>query len=108
MAKYSGMIGFKETPVEDPPDSGLWPQKVTEVKFTGDVKKLSRKFEPGESVSDDVSVSTIIEVIATPYAKHNIGSILYATWLGQKWKVVTVDVAYPRIKLRLGSLYNGG
>lgn len=104
MGKFCGLIGFAET-VEDPP--GIWTEKITERTYYGDVTKNVRKLEAGESVNDDVNIANSISILADPYACEHIYAMRYVVWFGSKWKVKSVEVAYPRLNLTVGGLYNG-
>ena len=105
MAKYYGKIGFATT-VEDPEGSGIWKNKITPRSYKMDVLNNVRRLEATESVNDDINISNRISIVADPYAKLNFHSIRYAEYLGSKWKVSSVEVAYPRLTLNLGGLYN--
>ena len=97
------MIGYALTTETSP---GVWTEKIIEKPYFGDVKKLVRKLERGEGLNDNVDISNIISIVSDPFAFQNIHAIRYATWMGSKWKVSSVEVAYPRLELTLGGLYN--
>ena len=103
MAKYDGFIGFAET-VETAP--GVWKEEIVEHHYYGDIIKNNRTLQSTDQVNDNVNVSNTISIIADPYAVNNYLSIRYATFMGAKWKVSTVEVQYPRLLLSLGGLYN--
>lgn len=104
MAKWCGVIGYAES-VETAP--GVWKNVFTEHEYCGDVLQDSRRLQNSNQVNDDVVVTNRISIVADPYAFSNFHSIRYATFMGIKWKVPTVDVQYPRLILSLGGVYNG-
>lgn len=103
MAKYYGTVGYAVT-VETAPD--VWKEEVTERDYTGDVIKNSRRWVGNEHLNDNLTISNRISILADPYAYNNFHSIRYATWMGTKWKVTSVEVEYPRLILDLGEVYN--
>lgn len=106
MAKFYGQIGFVST-VEDPPDSGKWVDTITERNYYGDVIRISRRWETGQKVNDDITINNEISILSDPFVTQNIPWIRYVVWNGVKWKVSSVDVEYPRLKLSVGGVYNG-
>lgn len=105
MAKYYGMIGFATTEETEP---GLWEEKITEREYCGDLVRNTRRLETSSSsVNDNVNISNEISIIADPYAQLNFHAMRYATFMGTKWKVTSVDVQYPRLILTMGDEYNG-
>lgn len=106
MNKYYGTVGYIET-VEDPPDSGIWVENVTECNYYGDVIRNSKQWESGTSINDDLKVNNQISIIADPYANSHFFAMKYISWMGTLWKISNVEVQYPRLILSLGGVYNG-
>lgn len=106
MARYYGKIGFGITK-EYPIGSGVWRDVVIEREYTGDIFRISRRYDTGEGVNDNVDVNNEISIVADPFAMERISNILYVTWYGQKWKVGSITVDYPRLRLSIGGVYNG-
>lgn len=104
MGKYYGEIGYAIT-VENSP--GLWEEEISTKNYYGDVFKDNRKTQSSGSVNDNLNISTIVSIIADPFAYENFQFIRYASFMNAKWKVTDVDVKYPRLNLTLGGLYNG-
>ena len=104
MARYYGAIGYAE-PVETSP--GVWDEQIIERNYYGDIVRNIRNLQSTENLNDDVTVSNQISIVADPYAIANFHCIRYATFMGTKWKVSSVDVQSPRLLLSLGGLYNG-
>lgn len=104
MAKYCGNIGFIEN-VETSP--GVWTPVVTERKYFGDVIKNNKRNQLGDKVNADVVISNSISIISDPYADQNFGHIRYIEWMNQRWTVSSIEVAFPRLILEVGGIYNG-
>lgn len=104
MAKYYGPIGFAQTVETNP---GVWEEKIEERYYRGDVIRNTRRLQSTDQVNDDLTVSNEISILADPFANGNFHSIRYACFMGSKWKVINVDVQYPRLLLQLGGLFNG-
>lgn len=104
MAKYYGKIGFRTTEETKP---GIFKEQITEREYFGDVVRVARRLQTADKVNDDITLTHDVSIIADPFAYNNFQSIIYLTYLGQKWKVTNVEVLYPRLSLSLGGLYNG-
>ena len=103
MARFYGVVGYAET-VETVP--GVWEEQITERNYSGEVRKISKRWQSGESLNDDLVVSNEISIVADPFAFNNFHNIRYVVWMGVKWKVSRMDVQRPRITLTLGGVYN--
>ena len=104
MAKFVGYIGYA-TPKETSP--GVWTDEITEKKYIGDMMWNNRRYVPGESVNDDVTLNQAASVLADEYANQNMMYIRYVRWNGMYWKVSSVELEPPRMKVYIGSVYNG-
>lgn len=107
MARYCGNIGYI---INDESDThaGVWrPEQIIERKYYGDVNRMVRRLEAGESINDNVVINNEISIVADPFALQNFFAIRYAMWMGVAWKVSNVEVLYPRLVLTLGGKYNG-
>ncbi len=103
MAKFYGEIGFAET-VEMAP--GIWEEVITRRNYYGDIHRNIRRRKTTDTINDDIVVSNSISILADPYAVNNFHSICYAEFMGVKWAVTDVEVAYPRLILTLGGVKN--
>lgn len=103
MAKYFGVIGFAEMKETKP---GVYVEEITERQYYGDLIRNTRRLQTVSTLNDDINISNEISIVSDPYANENFHSIRYATFMGKKWKVSSVDVNYPRLNLTLGGLYN--
>lgn len=105
MAKFYGKIGFV-TMVETLPD--VWESVETPKPYSGDLIRNQRRWTNGESVNENLDISNEISILLDDFVQQNLGSIKWAEVMGQKWKVNSVTIEYPRVRLTLGGVYNGG
>lgn len=106
MAKFYGKIGFVKT-VEDPDNPGVWNEEIIEKSYEGDLIKVYRRLQTSsDSVNDNITISNEISIVADPYANENMFAMRYVVFRGAKWKIESIDVEYPRLKLSLGGVYN--
>lgn len=104
MAKFYGAIGYAETSETSP---GVWTEVITERNYSGDVLKISRRWQAGENLNDDLTVNNEISIVADPFAYQNFHTMRYIKWMGASWKIVKIDVQRPRLVLSIGGVYNG-
>lgn len=104
MAKWFGKVGYADSQEIRP---GIWQPTIVEREYYGDTVRNVRRLENDQKVNDDISVAVDISIVADPFAYNNFHTIKYITYMGNKWKVSSVDVKYPRLVLSLGGLYNG-
>lgn len=103
MAKYYGHVGYGVSTVVRP---GVHSPALTEREVFGDIFKDTSLNKKGEGLNDDISLSMKVSFIADPFALTNYSQIKYATHLGAKWKVNSIEVQFPRLVLTLGGGYN--
>ena len=107
MAKFHGIIGFVDT-VEDPDNPGIWDEQIVEREYSGDLIRVYKRTQTSSSSSNDnITLSTEISIVADPYVNQNMYAVRYVVFGGAKWKVESVIVEYPRLKLTLGGVWNG-
>lgn len=105
--KYYGMIGFAITIETDPINRpSVWEKVIIEKSGVGDVLMTDIKNEPTDKLNDDITILNQISILASPYALQNLEHIVYATYMNVKWKVTKVKLAFPRLILTLGGVYN--
>lgn len=104
MAKYYGNIGFGLADEETAP--GVWNPVPVEKPYSGDVLQNFMRHEVGESVNDNITISNQISIVGDPYAYQNFHSMKYIWYMGTRWKIMNVDVKYPRLILTIGGVYN--
>lgn len=107
MAKYCGKVGFATT-AEIPADSGIFKEVITlKGPYHGDRLDDTGRMVLTDNINTDIKITNRISIIADPYAIQNFHSIRFAIYMGSKWKVSSVQNAYPRLILNLGELWNG-
>lgn len=104
MAKWFGKVGYAITSETRP---GVWEDTIVEREYFGDAIRITRRLEGADEIIDDIAVAVSISIVADPFAYNNFHTIKYVEYMGNDWKVSTVDPAYPRLNLSLGGLYNG-
>lgn len=104
MGKFYGAVGYTET-VET--SKGVWVDSITERNYSGDALRISRRWQSGENLNDDLTINNEISIVADPFAYQNFHSIKYIKWMGSSWKVTNVTVQRPRLILSIGGVYNG-
>lgn len=104
MAKIYGVIGYAEQ-VETRP--GIWEDQITERNYYGELIRNNRRLESSGTLNDDINISNDVSIIADPFAYQNFHTMKYFEFMGTKWKITTVDVQYPRLRLTLGGVYHG-
>jgi len=102
MAKFCGVIGFS---VQEETAPGVWMDDITEHVYTGDVLQNYKNERTRDKVNDNIDINVRISILADPFATENFHAIKYVVFMGNKWKITSVDVQYPRLILTLGGLY---
>lgn len=103
MPKYFGKIGFMVTK-ETKPD--VWEEDIEEREYSGELLRVQKRWQGSDHLNDNLAINNRLSILSDPFAYNNFQSIRYATWMGAKWKVTSVEVAYPRLLLDLGGVYN--
>ena len=103
MAKYCGKIGFRKVEEVEP---GIWEPTIVEKTYYGDLVQFYKNTDSSDKVNDDIGISNQISIVADAFANNNIGAMLYADFMGAKWKIKNIEVKPPRLILMLGGLYN--
>ncbi len=104
MGKWFGNIGFAQSQEIRP---GVWKDVIIERPYYGDVPLIVGRNKTTDKVSDDITIQNTISIVADPFAHENFYSMKYLEYEGAKWKITSVEVQYPRLKLTTGGLYNG-
>ena len=102
--RWHDIVGYGVNAESSP---GVYVDTITERQYYGDVLRVSRKLREEDHANDDIIAQHFISVVSDPFAIDNFTNIRYAKWLGEHWKVIDVEVKYPRLILRLGGVYNG-
>lgn len=104
MDKFYGPIGFATT-TESAPD--VFVEQIVEKKYYGDIVKDYRKLNsPSDQLNRNIDISNRISIVADPFAQANFHTMRYVEYMGSKWKIVDIEVQYPRLILSVGGLYN--
>lgn len=104
--KYYGTIGFWKKDVEIRP--GVTRPQIVPREYTGDILDNRQRWIPTEYQNDNLKINIRLSIIGDLYLNENISSVKYATYMGEKWKVSSIDTTkYPRVILELGGVYNG-
>lgn len=105
MSKYYGDIGYVKVSEISP---GVWTESdFVKLPYAGDVVRLSRRFENGESVNDNLNVNHRFSIVSDPYALEHMNDMRWIEWMGSKWKITEVEVEHPRLIISVGGVYNG-
>lgn len=104
MAKFHGKVGYA---VPTRTASGVVTEEIVERPHYGDVTQDTRKWVKGEGLNDNLDLSTVISIIANPFAMTHFHMIRYVEYLGVRWTVQNAKPQRPRIILTLGGVYNG-
>lgn len=104
MAKFYGKIGYAIS-IEDSP--GIWKNTYKERSYQGDLNSVFNRYDTSKNVIDDFKITNEISIVADSFAYENLGKIRYVVFRGEKWKVNSVEEAFPRLVLRIGGLFNG-
>lgn len=105
MARFYGAIGFIET-VND--GTGVWEEKETVRYYYGDLNNNVRRWEVqnDKGVNDNLSLNNNISIIADRFAYDNISAMKWVEMFGQRWKVTSAEINYPRITIFFGDRWN--
>ena len=102
--KYYGKIGYIDTEETSP---GVWEEQITERTYSGDVLRLSKSWQGGQNLNDDIQISVQISIVSDPFALQHFHSFRYVEWQGALWKITSAEPQFPRIVLTIGGIYNG-
>lgn len=105
MAKFYGRVGYGVSTEVMP---GVWEDVITDKTYSGDILRNSRKLVIASgTLNDNINMTNEISIVADPFANQNFQSIRYIEYMGTLWKVINVEVQYPRLILGMGGVYNG-
>lgn len=104
MAKYCGKVGFG---ISEETAPGKWKIVIKERTYYGDVIRNIRHWQEGENINDDLKMNNSISILADAYLFDHIAAVRYIEWMGNLWKVSSVEIQRPRLILQIGGVYNG-
>ena len=103
MAKYFGIIGYEVTKEVEP---GVYVEEFIENQYYGDIIRNSRRLQEANKVNSDFTINNQYSIVADPFANKHFDEMRYIEYMGVKWKIIDVEVAYPRLILTVGGRYN--
>jgi len=103
MAKFHGVIGYFVTEETSP---GVWVPTITEKPCKGDILRNSQQFQSSEQLNDNININNRFSVVSNPYTESNIANMRYIRYRGTKWKIVGVEIEYPRLILSVRGVWN--
>lgn len=104
--KWIGKLGYV-TKVEHPTKPGIFIDKVIERTARGNIANDIWRRNEGEHVSDEISVTDRISILADQYTWANKHTIAYVVIDGIPWKVSTIENERPRMWLNVGRRWTG-
>lgn len=104
MSKFYGKVGYELTVDQG---YGVYAPEVRTRSYYGDVTRNYVKAQAGDSLNDDLNVNNVISIVADAFAYEHVMAIRYVEWMGARWKITNVELAYPRLILTIGGVYNG-
>lgn len=105
MARFFGNIGFVESEETEP---GVFVPDEYERPYMGDVLQERRRFSPSSNTTlDSLVLTNYLSIVADDFLLSHYQYMRYVEWLDAKWKIESVEIEYPRIKITFGGVYNG-
>lgn len=104
MSKWFGKIGYAITGETEP---GVWEDTIVTRDYYGDLISDKYRRQSSGNVNDDINLTSVISIIADPFAYENCSHMAYAEIMGARWKIIDIDVHPPRLNLTIGGVYNG-
>lgn len=88
--------------------TGIWTREITERYYYGELTQPISRWSVAQQVNDDKTISTTISIVADPFATDHWNDIRYVEFMGTNWRVVSVEIQYPRLILSIGGEYIDG
>ena len=104
MSKWFGKIGYAITGETEP---GVWEDTIVTRDYYGDLISDKYRRQSSGNVNDDINLTSVISIIADPFAYENCSHMAYAEIMGARWKITDIDVHPTRLNLTIGGVYNG-
>nr|DAH43998.1 MAG TPA: hypothetical protein [Caudoviricetes sp.] len=104
MSKWFGKIGYAITGETEP---GVWEDTIVTRDYYGDLISDKYRRQSSGNVNDDINLTSVISIIADPFAYENCSHMAYAEIMGARWKITDIDTQPPRLNLTIGGVYNG-
>lgn len=103
--KYSGKIGFAVSKAEDD-DPTNWKESYKEFEYFGDILRNNRRYTSSDKIVDDLEITNQFSILADEFMLRNFAHMRYLTYLGEKWKITSADIQYPRITISIGGIFH--
>lgn len=105
MARFYGKV-YYETASET--TSGVYTPNLTYRYYYGDINRAARRYEAGDLVNQNLTLSHEVSILADAYAFDNYANIKCVEIDGHLWSANYVEINRPRIKITIGGLYHAG
>ena len=102
MARFYGRVFYEDTVSTIP---GVQTPKLYGRYYYGDITRAARRYESGDLVNQNLTLSHEVSILADPYAFENYALIKCVEIDGYLWAANYVEVNRPRIKITIGGLY---
>lgn len=106
MAKFCGKIGFVKN-VKSETQPGVWKAETIEKTYYGDVTRDNRRWQNGIGLNNDIVLSNVFSIVIDNFALENYQFARYIEYMGTSWSIQSAEVAYPRLIINAGGVYNG-
>lgn len=105
MARFYGKV-YYETLSETA--AGVQTPNLTGRYYYGDIVRAARRYEAGDVVNQNLTLSHEVSILADAYAFDNYAMIKCVEIDGHLWSANYVEINRPRIKITIGGLYHAG
>ena len=79
MSKWFGKIGYAITGETEP---GVWEDTIVTRDYYGDLISDKYRRQSSGNVNDDINLTSVISIIADPFAYENCSHMAYAEIMG--------------------------
>lgn len=107
MNRFYGMVGFVSSE-EDPPDSGVWVEKVVEKRYYGEFLSSGYRRDDNQVINPNIQLSNRVSLLTDPYAFKHMSYIAYVVIAGTKWAVSSIEFQGKRLICSFKGIYTGG
>ena len=104
MTKFVGKIGYG---FQEETAPGVYSDVIVERSVMGDVMWDNRRWKDDGRANDNLYMNQAFTILADSYVNENFQNIRYILVKGTRWKVSSVEIQPPRLRLYIGSVYNG-
>ena len=101
--KWFGQVGFRITERVKP---GVCEDRIVERDYYGDLLKNYKKDKSDSTINDEFTINNQIRILSDPFLSENFHQMRYITFMGNKYKIASVEVNFPGMLIDLGGLYN--